>query len=245
MAVGVVAAPRPAPTSAKHIASDPYIHVLSEWVVTGETTELRVYLEPTTGALRNLTLQLETPPALKLTMQAPPPATISGLRAMLPMVSPGGAGMVSASMVCTKPLDGREVILLGQLAYAEVASVTEPRMLSFRVLVSVAAFLRPRPISTPEFGSMWPAQIAEGKTVIACPSAADTAAFVSTITGALRIAEVQTIGTEVIACGQLVGSGDLLLLHGKLGLMNGRALELTVRSKDPRLTDAVMKTLGP
>ena len=32
-----------------------------------------------------------------------------------------------------------------------------------------------------------------------------------------------------------------LLVHGKLGLMNGRALELTLRTKDPRMTDALLR----
>ena len=32
-----------------------------------------------------------------------------------------------------------------------------------------------------------------------------------------------------------------ILVHGKLGQMNGRALELTLRTKDPRLTEALMR----
>ena len=37
---------------------------------------------------------------------------------------------------------------------------------------------------------------------------------------------------ECIASGKLVGSETLILVHAKLGLMAGRALELTVRSMD-------------
>ena len=44
--------------------------------------------------------------------------------------------------------------------------------------------------------------------------------------------------------GKLVGSQTLVLVHAKLGLMAGRALELTVRSKDTRLTESVTRVLA-
>ena len=39
------------------------------------------------------------------------------------------------------------------------------------------------------------------------------------------------IQMECIAAGKLVGSEHFVFVHGKLGLMAGRALELTVRSR--------------
>jgi hypothetical protein len=46
---------------------------------------------------------------------------------------------------------------------------------------------------------------------------------------------VEIIQMECIASGKLVGSETLILVHAKLGLMAGRALELTVRSPNPNL----------
>ena len=42
---------------------------------------------------------------------------------------------------------------------------------------------------------------------------------------------------------QLVGTEHTVLVHGKVGLMAGRAIELTVRTRDPRFTDALQRQL--
>ena len=61
----------------------------------------------------------------------------------------------------------------------------------------------------------------------------------------LNLSPVQTIGMECIASGKLVGADHLtLLVHGKLGLMGGGALELTLRTRDPRLTDALQRSVS-
>jgi len=59
----------------------------------------------------------------------------------------------------------------------------------------------------------------------------------------ISIAAVDTIGMECIACGKLVGSEHTVLVHCKLGLMAGRALELTVRTREVRFTDAVLRQI--
>ncbi len=59
----------------------------------------------------------------------------------------------------------------------------------------------------------------------------------------MNLASVQIIGTECIACATLVGSDHFVLVHSKLGMMGGRAVEVTVRSKELRLTDAVHRQL--
>ena len=58
------------------------------------------------------------------------------------------------------------------------------------------------------------------------------------------LASVDTIGMECIACAKVVGSEHIVLVHSKLGLMGGRALELTVRSKELRLTDVVHREVS-
>ena len=48
---------------------------------------------------------------------------------------------------------------------------------------------------------------------------------------------------ECISCGKLAGSEHIVLVHAKLALMGNKALELTVRSRDMRCTDAVHRQL--
>ena len=57
----------------------------------------------------------------------------------------------------------------------------------------------------------------------------------------LHLAPVQAIGQECIMCGAVVGSGALVLVHAKVGLGNGSAVELTVRTKDARMSDIVQQ----
>jgi len=243
-AVGIVAASQPAPASAAHIGGDPFLRVLMEVAtpLAGDATELRLYLEPTTGALRNLTLQLEPPPTLRLNVNAAPPAAVAGPRVMLSMLSPGGAAAISVKVACGGPPSGTETVLMGQLVYSDVASVTEPRVLSFKMPVNVAALVRPKALSTPEFGQGWAMHAAESKTQMPCAAAADPQQFMSTIQRGLNVSPVQIIGLECIACGMLVGSGDTILVHGKLSRTGaGPSVELTLRTKDRRLTDALQR----
>ena len=161
------------------------------------------------------------------------------------MLSPGGAAAVTASVACAAALAAApETQLLGQLSYADGAAMSEPRILSFRLGFSLRTLLRPQPIATPDFGALWGNHPAEAKTMGNYPCAADTAAFMGVLERIVGIAPVQTIGMECIACGKLVGSDHLVLVHGKLGLMAGRALELTVRSKDTRLTESTVRSLA-
>ena len=120
----------------------------------------------------------------------------------------------------------------------------EPRILSFRVSFALRTLLRPQPIATPDFGALWGTHAAEAKTMANFPCAADPAAFMGLLERTLGIAPVQTIGMECIACGKLVGTGLTVLVHGKLGLMNGRALELTLRTRNPLLSDALLRCTG-
>lgn len=241
----VGAAHQPAPPTASHIGGDPFIRVLAETSVQPESTEVVIYLEPTTGALRNMTLQLDPGAALKIGVSAAPPAAAAGTRVTIPMLSPGGAARLAISVTCAAAV-GAETPLLGQLVYSDAASVTDTRVVSFRLVLGLRQLLRPNVIQTQDFGGMWPAHSQERKSMIApCAVAADANAYNGLIQSKLHIYPVQTIGMECIACTKLVGTvpqqGLTCLVHAKLGQMNGRALELTLRSKDPRLTDALQK----
>ena len=116
-------------------------------------------------------------------------------------------------------------------------------MLSYRIPVGLRSLLRPNPIATPQFGQMWQSgHSAEKKGTIApCAVANDPSGYMHLLETKLNVAPVQTIGMECIASGKLVGSQVTCLVHGKLGQMNGRAVELTVRTRDPRLSDSMQR----
>lgn len=63
------------------------------------------------------------------------------------------------------------------------------------------------------------------------------------LAGSFHLHPVEIIGVECIASGKLVGSDLVMLVHGKLGLMGGRALELTVRTREKRFTDILQRQL--
>ena len=57
----------------------------------------------------------------------------------------------------------------------------------------------------------------------------------------LHFAPVQVIGTECIMCSAVIGVGATVLVHAKVGLMNGSAVEVTVRTKDNRMGEGVQR----
>ena len=243
-----IAASRPAPLSAYQLMSDACVRVLTDAAAgtgSGDAIEIKLYIEPTVGALRNLSVQLECPPSLQISLRAPPPAVVSGPRVQLPMLSPGGAATINVLVACAAALvTVPETKLLGQLSYFDASSVMEPRILSFHIPFNLRALLRPCPIATADFGAMWGTHAAESKAMGQFSCSAEPPVFMNLLERSLHISPVQTIGMECIACGKIVGSDLTVLVHGKLGLMNGRALELTLRTKDPRLSDALLRVIS-
>jgi len=231
------------PPGAATVASDAMLGVMCTVATPAEKTEIRLFLKPAAHvSLRNVVLQVEPPPTLKMDLSAPPPGEARGGRVLLPALHGGSSGCVSASFIALSPLTGAEMVLLGQVSYLD-ASATAPRVLSFKLPLVASQLLRPYKVTTAQFGQMWPAHAAEKKTVTYASVSGDPASFMALLQRQLQLSAVDTIGMECIACGKLVGSDHSLLVHGKLGLMAGRALELTVRSRDPRFTDAMQRQL--
>lgn len=119
----------------------------------------------------------------------------------------------------------------------------EPRVLSFRLPLSGYELMRPQVITTPQFGQLWPVNHAEWKGQVYSGCGDKPQAFMKLLSDAFQLHAVEIIGMECIACGKLVGSDISVLVHGKLGLMTGRALELTVRTREKRFTDVVQRHL--
>jgi hypothetical protein len=57
----------------------------------------------------------------------------------------------------------------------------------------------------------------------------------------LRFHPVQVIGVECIACATVLGIDATVLVHAKVGLNNGTAVDVTVRTRDNRLGEGVQR----
>jgi len=204
-------------------------------------TKLTLTLSALTPAgLRNVSLQLEPPPTLAMSLTGPPTAEVRGSRVGMAALLAQSSCAVCASITARAPAAAAEQRLLGQLTYMEAMSA-DARVLSFTLPISPSDMLRPLPLATPQFGQIWPTHAAEKKTVVY--SSLNPASYMSMLARSAHLHPVDTIGVECIAAGKLVGSDHALLVHTKLGLMAGRALELTVRSREPRLSEAVHRQL--
>jgi len=232
-----------APVDAMVLASDPLLQVACVLSTPPTCSEAHLYLKNISHAsVRNVGVQLEPPPSLRMSVQATAPAEARGSRVTMPSLHGGGSTAIACSMQCVQPMG--EAQLLGQISYVDATS-SEQRILSFKVPIGLPQLLRPHSITTQQFGGLWPAHAAEKKQVShASKYATNPPAFMELLTGSLNLHKVEIIQMECIACGKLVGSENLVLLHGKLGLMAGRALELTVRSKDTRLTESIVRLLS-
>lgn len=230
-----------APLDAKVLASDPLLQVACVLKTPPNCSEAHLYLKNASHAsVRNLSMQFEPPPSLRMSLQASPPGDAKGYRVTMTQMHGGSSTAIVCTMQCVQPMG--EGQLLGQVGYVDAQS-SEQRILSFKVPLALPQLLRPNPITTQQFGGFWPAHAAEKKQVSHNPRIATNPRAFMDLIKSLNFHEVEIIGMECISCGKLVGSDHMVLLHGKLGLMAGRAMELTVRSKDTRLTEAAVRLL--
>lgn len=227
------------------LTSDARLQLSVSKTAGASAAELAIGLRSSGAPLRSIAVALDVPLSLRLSLSPPaPPASgqVSGPRCSITELHAAGATSVGASVTCATAAAAAEQHLLGQVSYTEALSGAS-HILSFQLPLKPSDLLRPHKISTQQFGAMWPAHAAERKTVVTTAAAAAAPKYSSLVGGAMHLAAVDTIGMECISAGQLAGSEHTVLVHAKLGLMQGRALELTVRSKELRTTDAVYRQL--
>lgn len=109
------------------------------------------------------------------------------------------------------------------------------------VNISLAAgdFLRPKTLSTEQFGSMWGSTGSERKQKLAGLAVKTAQDFMDLISTQIHLHPVQIIGTEAICAGQVLADGNrTCLAHGKL-MQSG--VELTVRSSSTVFSEAVIR----
>jgi len=229
------------PADAQQVEADAFVKILAKTSTLPDRTEVALFLQaqvPT--GVRNLAMQLEPPSCLRTSIAASPPAEARAARVTLLNLH-GGSAFLTATGACVQPLVS-EVAILGQLSYAD-PQAAEPRLLSFKLPLSPYDLMRPHVITTPQFGQMWPVHGAEWKGQAYSAISDKPPVFMQLMASRFQLHPVEVIGMECIACGKLVGSDITVLVHGKLGLMAGRALELTVRSKEKRFTDVLQRAL--
>mmetsp|Transcript_23595 Transcript_23595/g.38929 ORF Transcript_23595/g.38929 Transcript_23595/m.38929 type:complete len:1140 (-) Transcript_23595:210-3629(-) len=231
------------PPGSSELSNDEKLSIRCAVKIQPSTTDLELTLSSITSAgLRNVVLQIEPPPSLAMSLTAPPIADVRGPRLTLANLSFGTSCTVCASITARSAAAGAEQNLLGQLSYFQSHN-PEARVVSFKMPLSASDMMRPYKIATSQFGQLWHVHAAEKKTVAYATLASSPSSYTSFLESQMHLAPVDTIGMECISCGVLVGSEQAILVHSKLGLMGGRGLELTVRSREIRLTDVVHRQL--
>jgi len=169
------------------------------------STELRLSLRAESSALRHLQVTLDCPPTLSLALTPPPGAQANGMRCAIAELHAGGSVHLAANLKCIAAAGAAEQHILGQVAYSEALSGAS-HVLSFKMPLHAAEMLRPHPLTTPQFGQIWPMHAAERKTVVTCALASNTAGYVALLEEKMGLAKVDVIGVECICCAKLVGS---------------------------------------
>jgi len=239
------AASAPAP-----LTSDARLQLSVSKTAAASAAELAIGLRSSGAPLRSIAVALDVPLSLRLSLSPPaPPASgqVSGPRCSIAELHAAGATSVGASVTCATAAAAAEQHLLGQVCYTEALS-GDSHVLSFQLPLRPSDLLRPHKLSTQQFGAMWPAHAAERKTVVTTAAAAAAPKYSSLVGGAMHLAavdaigmewsgsilllvitgrardeQVDTIGMECISAGRLAGSEHTVLVHAKLGLMQGRA----------------------
>jgi len=214
------AASAPAP-----LTSDARLQLSVSKTAAASAAELAIGLRSSGAPLRSIAVALDVPLSLRLSLSPPaPPASgqVSGPRCSIAELHAAGATSVGASVTCATAAAAAEQHLLGQVCYTEALS-GDSHVLSFQLPLRPSDLLRPHKLSTQQFGAMWPAHAAERKTVVTTAAAAAAPKYSSLVGGAMHLAAVDTIGMECISAGRLAGSEHTVLVHAKLGLMQGRA----------------------
>merc|ERR1719409_2366308 len=95
--------------------------------------------------------------------------------------------------------------------------------------------LQPLQVTTAQVGQMW-GQLASERKVVLRTSIASCQELMQRLGMRLNAHPVEIIGSEGIAAGQVVPSGDPCFLHGKL---SPQRLELLVRTRDAGVAQGI------
>jgi hypothetical protein len=148
----------------------------------------------------------------------------SGRSTKLGRIPSNGVTMAPCRLSLTGPISHGELGCSGVFSYA-LASGFQGRI-SFKLPISVCAFLRPNQITTQQFGSIWGSHAAQCKFSTSSVRVSDPASFASVGTLA-NLYRVEIIKNEIISSAILNGELATVLVHAKTG---AGVVEIIVRS---------------
>jgi AP-4 complex subunit epsilon-1 len=148
----------------------------------------------------------------------------TGRSTKLGRIPNNGVSLAPCRISLTGPIPRAVLECSGVLSYA-LASGSQGRV-SFKLPISVCAFLRPNQITTQQFGSMWGSHAAQCKFSTPSTRVSDPASFASIGTFA-NLYRVEIIKNEIISSAILNGEGATVLVHAKTG---SGVVEIIVRS---------------
>ena len=148
----------------------------------------------------------------------------TGRSTKLGRIPNNGVSMAPCRLSLTGPIPRTVLECSGVLSYA-LASGTQGRV-TFKLPISVCAFLRPNQITTQQFGSMWGSHGAQCKFSTPSARVSDPASFASIGTFA-NLYRVEIIKNEIISSAILNGEQATVLVHAKTG---SGVVEIIVRS---------------
>ena len=148
----------------------------------------------------------------------------SGRSIKLGRIPNNGVSLAPCRLSLSGPIPRATLECSGVLSYALVSGFQS--RVSFKLPISVCAFLRPNQITTQQFGSMWGTHAAQFKFSTPSSRVCDPATFASIGTFA-NLYRVEIIKNEIISSAILNGEQATVLVHAKTG---AGVVEITVRS---------------
>jgi AP-4 complex subunit epsilon-1 len=148
----------------------------------------------------------------------------SGRSVKLGRIPNNGVSMAPCRLSLSGPIPRGVLECSGVLSYALVSGFQS--RISFKLPISVCAFLRPNQITTQQFGSMWGSHASQCKFSAPSTRVSDPASFASIGTFA-NLYRVEIIKNEIISSAILNGERATVLVHAKTG---AGVVEIIVRS---------------
>jgi len=223
------------------IGSDSCLNLSYYWMFAPHVSVATFFfVNKSRSSLANVTCSFSLPAGFSIGFDCVPPASTEGTTICWRTLESGRVGIAMVSIAPGSP----EAVFEGKVPI-QVSYLEGSRPCSFRceAPISVVESLRPLPLTTPQFGALWPTNTAEAKFQI--PSRVTTSdAVMETLKTKFRFHPVQTIGVENIAsayiCHGSPSKTSIVLCHIKVG---AGSLEIQVHSGSPAATKFVANAL--
>ncbi|XP_072174315.1 AP-4 complex subunit epsilon-1-like [Diadema setosum] len=136
-----------------------------------------------------------------------------------------------AKLSCRVP--AANMSLGGELTFRDAARAL--KRLFFQTPIHIKDLIRPKELSTEEFGKLWPEHTLDLRLVLEVKG--QTMSNIMNVMRSIHLFPVEIIGNEGIICGSLLGSSTCLV-HVK---MEGGKLDLWVKSRSKLLSQVLAK----